>query len=236
MKIGIMQPYFFPYIGYFSLMNAMDEFILFDTVQFIRHGWIERNRILSPVDGWQYVAVPLERHSRSTQISAIRINNNLAWKTKLLRQLEHYKKRAPHYESTIRIITNALEINTDNIVNLNKHILETICLYLGIDTKISVYSSMNLKIANVTSPDEWALNICNAVGNVDEYWNPEGGLEFFDCKKYLDKGINIKFLKMRDVPYSQFRPTYESFLSIIDVLMFNSVDEIRVMLGEYDLI
>ena len=74
MRLGIMQPYFFPYIGYMSLIKNTDLFILFDDVQFIRHGWIERNRILKPSGGWQYIAVPLEKHHRDTLIKEIRIN------------------------------------------------------------------------------------------------------------------------------------------------------------------
>ena len=97
MKLGIMQPYFFPYIGYFSLIKHTDDFILLDTVQFIRHGWIERNRILKPSDGWQYIMVPLKKHSRETLIKNIEINNEQQWKEKILAQLQHYKKQAPYF-------------------------------------------------------------------------------------------------------------------------------------------
>ena len=101
MKLGIMQPYFFPYIGYISLVKHTDEFILFDTVQFIKHGWIERNRILKPTGGWQYISVPLEKHSLSTLIMDTKIRNNDDWKAKILNQLVHYKRRAPYKKETI---------------------------------------------------------------------------------------------------------------------------------------
>ena len=91
MKVAIMQPYFFPYLGYFGLINHTEKFILFDTVQFIRHGWIERNRILKPMEDWQYIAVPLKKHSQKTLIKDIEINNSIDWKNKIFAQLTHYK-------------------------------------------------------------------------------------------------------------------------------------------------
>ncbi len=101
MTLGINQPYFLPYLGYFSLINLVDEFILFDTVQFIRHGWIERNRILKPGFGWQYVSVPLIKAKRETIIKDMLINNEIAWQDKLIAQLIHYKKRAPYFNIVI---------------------------------------------------------------------------------------------------------------------------------------
>ena len=92
-KVGIMQPYFFPYLGYYSLIAHTDQFILFDGVQFMRHGWIERNRILKPNEGWQYVAAPLEKFPFGTKIRHVKVRQAEDWKGKLLRQLEHYKKQ-----------------------------------------------------------------------------------------------------------------------------------------------
>lgn len=94
MKLGIMQPYFFPYLGYFSLIKHTDRFILFDTVQFIRHGWIERNRILKPNEGWQYIQVPLIKDKgRDTVIKDVKIRNTENWQQKIIAQLQHYKKK-----------------------------------------------------------------------------------------------------------------------------------------------
>lgn len=90
-----MQPYFLPYLGYISLIKHTDQFILFDTVQFIRHGWIERNRILKPDEGWQYIQVPLQKHSRDTLIKDIIIKNDVTWSEKILAQVKHYKKKSP---------------------------------------------------------------------------------------------------------------------------------------------
>ncbi len=104
MKVGIMQPYFFSYLGYFSLIKHSDRFILLDTVQFIRHGWIERNRVLKQNEGWFYIQVPLFKSERGTLIKDIRINNNINWKNKILSQLQIYKKIAPNYFQVIKLL------------------------------------------------------------------------------------------------------------------------------------
>src|ERR1700761_7183717 len=97
MKVGIMQPYFFPYIGYFQLINSVERFIIFDDVQYIRHGWVNRNRILKPAEGHQYILLALDDHNQHTLIKNVCAKNTPEWKEKILRQLEHYKKRSPFY-------------------------------------------------------------------------------------------------------------------------------------------
>jgi hypothetical protein len=236
MKIAIMQPYFVPYLGYFSLIKNTDKFILFDSVQFIRHGWIERNRILKPDLGWQYISVPLIKHKRETNINNILLNNSIDWKDKIFRQLEHYRKRAPFYKETIRVLENAFDIETDNITHLNANILRVICDYINIEIKLDIFSELNLILDQVNAPDEWALNICKALNDVSEYWNPEGGMSFFNPEKYENSGIKINFLKMNLPVYSQRRPEFEPGLSIIDVMMFNPPEKINEMLDKFELI
>lgn len=234
MKLGIMQPYFMPYIGYFSLIKHTDRFILFDTVQFIRHGWIERNRILKPAGGWQYIQVPLiKENGRDTSIKDIRINNNENWKNRILSQLQHYKKKAPYYYRTIKLLENIFSDEYTSIVELNRVSLNKICQFLEIDKEMEVFSEMNLSIADVHAPDEWALNICNAIGNIDEYWNPPGGQDFFDRSKYERAQLDLKFQTMRLSSYDQKNDSFEVGLSIVDVMMFNSVEEINTMLDDF---
>lgn len=237
MKIAIMQPYFFPYLGYFSLIKNTDEFILFDTVQFIRHGWIERNRVLAQNEGWIYIKVPLiKNRGRETLIKDIQVNNSQVWKSKILAQLTHYKKKAPYYQEVIALLNETFKYEIDDIVNLNKICLEKTCLYLGFEPKIEVFSEMNLEIEEVKEPDEWALNICNALGDVNEYWNPPGGESFFDASKYKQSNIKLKFQHVELEKYNQKRNEFEKGLSILDVMMFNSPEEILVMLDNYKLV
>lgn len=238
MKLGIMQPYFFPYLGYFSLIKHTDKFILFDPVQFIRHGWIERNRVLKPENDWQYINVPLEKHSLDTKIKDIKINNENDWKSKILSQLQHYKKKSPFYKQTVAVVEDGLDIITDSIVELNAHTMESVCRYLGINFDYEIFSQMNLKIDEVNAPDEWALNICKAYPGADEYWNPPGGLEFFDRSKYEQAGIKLFFQKVNIKPYPQRRGPENIItgLSIIDVMMFNSPEKISEMLDDFELL
>lgn len=237
MKIGIMQPYFFPYLGYISLIKHTDEFMLFDSVQFIRHGWIERNRILKPDNGWQYISVPLQKHNQLTKIQDIKIDNSQQWQNKILAQLQHYRKKSPFYNQTIDVIKQGMSEKTDSITKLNFNTLKATCEYLNIPFNMSIFSERNLIVEPVKAPDEWALNICKAL-KYAEYWNPPGGQDFFDASKYQDAGIKLVFQKPVLKFYSQRRgpENFEPGLSIIDVMMFNSVQDINKMLDNYELI
>ncbi len=235
-KIGIMQPYFFPYIGYFSLIKHTDQFILFDPVQFIRHGWIERNRILKQGDGWLYVKAPLVKGTRDTLIKDMLLDNSQDWKGKILSQLQTYKKIAPYYDDVVALIKEVFSSEVTNIVSLDKATIEAVCRYLKIKTSISIFSEMQLKIDTPMAPDEWTLNICRALGNVNEYWNPPGGQTFFDKSKYDNAGIELKFQKTILSAYNQEREEFIAGLSIIDVLMFNSPLDVNRMLDNYEFI
>ena len=236
MKLGVMQPYFFPYLGYFSLIKHTERFILLDSVQFSKQGWVERNRILKPGSGWMYISVPLIKYSQDTKIRDIKIKNAFDWRNTIFRQLEHYKKRAPFYRDTIEVLKTAFNIETESIVQLNAHVLKTVCSYIGVGLNVDTFSEMHLSIGDVKAPDEWALNICKVLGNVSEYWNPEGGLKFYDCSKYYKAGIDIKFLSMNIQKYPQSRPEFEGNLSIVDIMMFNTPEKTNEMLDNYRLL
>ena len=236
MRLAIMQPYFFPYIGYFSLIRNTDQFILLDTIQFIRHGWIERNRILNQQEGWIYFKVPLiKENGRSTLINEIRIDNHQNWKQKIIAQMQSYKKIAPYYNNVMEMLNELFSHEFNDMVSLNKASLEKVFNFLGLDIHVQVFSGMNLNIEQPKERDEWALNICKAIGGVNEYWNPPGGQTFFDRQKYLKAGIDIKFMTQIIAPYSQHRPTFEPRLSIIDIMMFNDIDVIYKMMENYEL-
>src|SRR3954471_10551580 len=119
MKVAIMQPYFFPYIGHFQLIQSADRFILLDDVQYIRHGWINRNRILKPGGGFQYIIMPLATHSRETLIKDLRPADAEKNKDKILRQLEHYKKTAPHYKMVRSFLGDCFAKQHDSIAVMN---------------------------------------------------------------------------------------------------------------------
>lgn len=224
-----MQPYFLPYLGYYSLIKHTDKWIVFDTVQYIRHGWIERNRILKPVEDWQYIAVPLQKHTRDTAIQDVKIREE-DWQGKMKRQLEHYKK-APHYNDTMNVLEKCFDVKTDSISLLNAHTLKCTCHYLGIDFNYEIFSEMDMGIEPVTDAGEWALSISKAYG-AGTYINPAAGTALFDKEKFNAAGIELKFLHISLPAYPQQRKVFEPGLSIIDVMMFNSADAINTMLTE----
>jgi len=244
MKLAIMQPYFMPYIGYISLVKHTDEFILFDPVQFIRHGWIERNRMLKQNGSWQYIQVPLLKgDGRDTLIQDTKINNAEAWKQKMLSQIQHYKKRAPYYWKVVKMLNEIFAEQYDDITHLNKKALQVVCEYLGIHREFPIFSEMNMQLDAVNAPDEWALRICEAWNRenrgekVDLYINPIGGTEFFDRSKYEQTGIPIAFQQMEITEYDQHgTDPFEPGLSILDVLMFNSPEEVNAMLDKFTLV
>jgi hypothetical protein len=235
MKAAIMQPYFFPYLGYFSLIKHTDLFILFDPVQFIRHGWIERNRILKQNNGWLYIQIPVSNKGREVVIQDLLIDNSQDWGKKIIAQLQPYKKIAPHYFKVIKLVEEVLAKDYHSIVELNYETLKCICKYLGIEKEIKIFSQMDLIIDEVNAPDEWALNICKAVGNISEYWNPPGGESFFDKAKYTAAGLELKFQSVTLSPYNQKRESFEAGLSILDVIMFNTPEEVNIMLDNFQL-
>jgi len=234
MRIGVMQPYFFPYIGYFQLINTVARFILFDDVQYIRHGWINRNRILKPAEGNQYILAPLADHKRDTEIKNIKVKAGYDWKEKIIRQTEHYKKRSPFYNQVQELLVKCFEIEETNITKLNGHILSVICDYIGIPYKVEISSEMNFDYSGVSDAGEWALAVSDQL-KAEEYINPSGGIELFDPAKFVEKNIKLTFIHPKITEYSQRRGVFEPGMSILDILMFNSPDAVTDMLQNFKL-
>jgi hypothetical protein len=228
MKLGIMQPYFFPYLGYFDLINVTDFWIVFDSVQYIRHGWINRNRVLHPVEGWSYIVVPV-KSSRETTIREVIIAEDRKWKKRILGQLHHYKKKAPYYRTTFSLVEECLDIDTSSISQLNVSILSKVCAYIGIKFDFSFFSSMNLKLGPVEGPGDWALRISEAVG-AKEYINPPGGENLFNRSKFAESNVKLIIRNLPHLVYEcpgyQFTPN----LSVIDILMWNSPERVKAYL------
>lgn len=237
MKLGIMQPYLYPYLGYFSLIKHTDQWIIFDTVQYIEHGWINRNRIIHPSrPEAMYFTVPLQKHSRETTIKDIRVETASDYREKILGQLTaSYKKRAPYFKKIYGMVENAFSQNFEDIVSLNEFTMRQVCEYLDIPFECRIFSKMNLEIEPVHDAGEWALNISTALG-ADEYINPPGGIELFDRDKFNRKNVELSFLKINLQPYNQKKADFIEGLSIIDVMMFNSPETINKMLDDYTII
>jgi hypothetical protein len=229
MKLGIMQPYFFPYIGYFDLINRSDKWIVFDTAQYIRHGWVNRNRILHPAQGWQYIVAPLSKHRRETPIAEIRVSDDPSWRTRILGQLNHYRKHAPFFGPTFALVEECLRNGEQSLSRLNARILEAVCRVLGIRFDSAVFSEMNLDLPPIEGPGEWALRISEAVGAA-EYVNPPGGEALFDPAAFEQRGIRLTIQEPVAFPYSCAPYRFEPDLSIVDVLMWNSPRDVKAFL------
>lgn len=236
MRLAINQPYFFPYLGYFSLIKHTDRFILIDELQFIKQGWIHRNRVLSNAGSFCYIRVPLQKHSQKDLIADIRIDHRTDWRGEILKYLLYYKNHAPYYRETLATVEQALAIETDSITRLNQHVLQVVCQHLAIDADLPVYSDLGIQVPRPEAPDDVPLNICQALGSVEEYWNLEGGAAFYDRSKFEKAGLGIHFQKMNLRAYPQIRGDFEPALSIIDVMMFNEPDQIHRMLDDFTLI
>jgi hypothetical protein len=235
LKLAIMQPYFFPYIGYFSLLDYADEFIIFDTVQYDRKGWMKRNRILKPNGGWQYFQAGVIKPEYKAIIKDVLIEQDDGWKAKIYRQLHHYKMIAPFYAETMRIVERCLNWVCVSLTDLNRNILSIFCDYLNIKCPLKTFSKMDLEILTpVEHAGQWALRIAQVYGAA-EYVNPPGGKEIFNPKDFQENNIKLSFLSNNLKPYDQKRAIFEPALSIIDIMMFCEKEKVIEMLKDYNI-
>lgn len=232
MKIAIMQPYFLPYIGYWQLMNAVDQYVVYDDVQFIKGGWIGRNRIL--LDGKpRYFNAPLLGASRNKLINEVHANTDERLAKKNLRTIEAAYHKAPYFQEVFPI-AEAIICNKQG--NLALYILESfrnICSYLDIKTEL-ILSSQLEKDCSLRGQDK-ILAICGLLG-ATEYYNAINGRELYDRGVFQQHGICLKFLKTQPITYAQFGNAFQENLSILDMMMFCSRDEVKEYLCRYSLV
>ncbi len=229
MKIAIMQPYFFPYIGYFQLINAVDKFVLYDDVNFIKQGWINRNRILLNNSDF-YFTLQLLGASSFKNINEINIGNN---KLKLLKTAGQVYKRAPYFDKIFSLVEDILTNPKQNLAIFLEFSIKKIIDYLDIDTEILISSEIEKR--NGLKGQDKIIEICKKL-NADEYINAIGGTELYSKELFLQNNIKLSFLKTNEIAYQQFNNEFVPFLSIIDVLMFNSKEEVQKMLNKFTLI
>lgn len=235
MRLGIMQPYLFPYLGYFQLINAVDKFIFYDDVNFIKQGWVNRNKIL--LNGNEFLfTIPLEKESSFKLISETEINEKLFnnWKIKFNRTLIQAYKKAPYFEIVNDLISSTLEIHSLAISDLACESINLVCDYLGIKTKCVKSSEQNYSNYILKASDR-VIDIC-LKESANEYFNPIGGKELYSKEDFLLNGLDLHFICSKLKPYNQFNYDFTPSLSIIDIMMFNKKDEILKMLAYYDIV
>ena len=235
MKLGIMQPYFFPYLGYWQLMNYVDQYVIYDNIQFSRNGWIRRNRILS--DGKDKMfTLPLKKDSDYLDIcQRVLADDFNKEQTKLLRLIEASDKKAPMFDKVFPIVEDAIKFNSKNLFEYISYSIRNVSEYLGIKTKIIVSSKLDIDFS-LKGKDK-VLAICKNM-NATDYFNPINGVPLYSphYTEFEASGIKLHFIRMRDIIYPQFNNDFIPSLSIIDVMMFNSKEQVQSMLSEFDII
>lgn len=227
-----MQPYFLPYIGYFQLIQSVDEFIIYDNVQYTKKGWINRNRIL--VEGTDKMfTIPLKKDSDFLNVYEREISSD--WnkdKLKIINQIKTYSK-APYFKEVFQLIEKIFNNNISNLFEFIFNSLTIINEYLEIKTKIVISSTIDID-HNLKSQDK-VIAICKK-RNATQYINAIGGVELYDKIDFQNNNIKLNFIKSDPIIYRQFKNEFIPWLSIIDVMMFNSKEEISKYLKSYTLI
>lgn len=225
-RIAIMQPYFFPYIGYFQLIQAVDQFIIYDNIQYTKKGWINRNRFLQNGKD-ELLTLPLKKNSDFLDIKDREITADFN-KEKLLNRLREAYRHAPHFERVFALVEKIMLQNETNLFNYIHNSIRCTCEYLTVKTEILVSSSLN--IDHSLHGKEKVIALCKHV-DADVYINAIGGQGLYTKEEFSANDIELRFLKSKNFEYRQFNNPFVPWLSIIDVMMFNSVDHINAQLS-----
>lgn len=229
-----MQPYFLPYIGYFQLINAVDRFVIYDDVTFIKQGWINRNRLLSNSEA-VYFTIPLRGAGSHVLIKDVEINQDffISWHRKFIKTLDQHYCKAPYHKRILPLIESIVSFETNKISDFSVNSIKAICTYLSITTDI-VESSTVYQNNFLNSVDR-VIDICRKE-DAKAYVNASGGSDLYNREQFAPHGIALNFIKPHDICYKQYNSTFVPWLSIIDVLMFNSTETIHRFLHAYDLV
>ncbi len=228
-----MQPYFLPYLGYFQLVNAVDQFVIYDDVQYTKQSWFNRNRFL--LNGKpRYFTVPVKSDSDYLNVSEREVSERFEDEREvILAQFKQAYGKAPYFSKVVPVINDILNNENRNLYQFIRYSFDRVCEYLEIDTPVVESSQLNR--SEGLSGKERLIKICNKL-NCSEYINLPGGKSLYDKDEFSGRGIRLLFLEPNLAEYQQFSNEFVSRLSIADVMMFNSVDDIQEMLNQYDLV
>lgn len=232
-KVAIMQPYFLPYIGYWQLINSVDEFVVYDNIQFTKKGWFNRNRILDG-DHDRLFTIPLKKDSDFLNVDQRYLSDDSQKEIiRTLRIIQATYRKAPHYEQVYPLIENCFTHSDTNLFKYIHHSIQVISEYLDIKTKITISSTLD--IDHSLKADQKVLAIAKETG-ADMYINAIGGVELYDKEQFKSNGIELRFIKSEPIEYAQFGNAFVPWLSIVDVLMFNDKETVKQMLDRYGLV
>jgi len=232
-KIAIMQPYFFPYIGYFQLINSVDEFIIYDNIQYTKKGWINRNRILCN-ESDKLITLPLKKDSDFKDVFERKLSDT--WiddRNKILNLIKTSYRKAPFFNDVFEIVQKCLLYDNQNLFNFIFNSIKIINEYLEIKTKMILSSSVN--IDHSLKSKHKVIAICKEM-NATTYINAIGGVDLYDKDEFLENKIFLNFIKSNSLNYKQFDNEFIPWLSIIDVMMFNSKNRVIELVNSYSII
>lgn len=233
MKLGIMQPYFFPYIGYWQLLTAVDIFIIYDNLEYSKKGWINRNRML--LNGKDVLfTLPLKGDSDYLNIDQRKIAESFD-KDKMLNRFAAAYRKAPYFDQTFPLVERLVQWNKENLFWFLYHSVVSIVEHLAIQVEIRI--SSQVPIDHTLKSQDKVLAMCKATG-ADTYINAIGALAMglYSRKKFQEKEVELKFIKTNPIEYKQFGNEFVPWLSIIDVMMFNPLERTREYLDKYELV
>jgi len=227
-----MQPYLLPYIGYFQLIAAVDLFVIYDNIKYTKRGWINRNRMLQNGNDVMF-SLPLKSDSDYLDVRQRELATSFS-RDKLLNRFKGAYGRAPYFAQAFPLIEQIVRHDDANLFRFLRHSIVKTCNHLGIATEIKTSSGIAID-HNLKNQDK-VLALCAAVG-ADVYVNAIGGSEHYSRERFQEKGVSLKFIQSKPFDYPQFGDAFVPWLSIIDVMMFNSVAVIRShMLNNYTLV
>ncbi len=232
MKLGIMQPYFFPYLGYWQLIHAVDTFVVYDDVAFIKQGFINRNYIL--VNGEKKLfTIPVQKISSYKLINDTYIDNEVFTIKKFKKKIIQEYKKAPFYNDIMKLLDNIFSLHEERISMLNYISINAICEYLQINTKIILSSHINKN--NLLKSEDRVIDICRCMG-ATTYINAIGGKDLYHKDDFEKSHLNLMFIQKQPIFYKQYNNMFIDDLSIIDVLMFNDKITVQRFLDSYTLV
>jgi hypothetical protein len=221
-RAAIMQPYFFPYIGYFQLIGAVDLFVVYDNIKYTKRGWINRNRILSGGRDVPFT-LPLKGASDFLELRDREVASNFDC-DKLINQVRGAYAVAPQFKRVFPLIEEILRHDATNLFEFLYHSLVRTCDIVGITTRFVASSTLGTE-RELKGQDK-VLALCEAV-NAKVYVNAIGGVDLYSKDEFRARGIELQFIHPGSYVYPQFGAEFVPWLSIVDVLMFNPLDSIR---------
>jgi len=232
MKTAIMQPYLFPYIGYFQLINAVDKFIFFDDVQWMKGGWINRHAVLkNSKEG--LLTLSILKHSYKSKINEVLIRPDEHGKEAYIAKLRSYYCKAPYFEQTYKIVENIFNYENDNIAQFIYNSFIELDKILNINTEFIL--SSNLDYNRDLHAEGKVLDICKRL-KTDVYINTVRGQHLYNKEEFKRDGIELLFLDREIDEYNQFENKFVPYLSIIDLMMFNPIEKVQEMIKKGSLV